>query len=41
MLTANPGNSGGPGFNLRGGVIGVATVKLGGGAVKEWKTRIS
>ncbi len=31
---ANPGNSGGPAFNLRGGVIGVATAKLGGGAVR-------
>ena len=27
---ANPGNSGGPAFNVRGGVIGVATEKLGG-----------
>ena len=26
---ANPGNSGGPAFDLRGGVIGVATAKLG------------
>ena len=32
--TANPGNSGGPGFNPSGGVIGVATAKLGGGAVE-------
>ena len=32
--TANPGNSGGPAFNARGGVIGVATGKLGGGAVE-------
>ena len=28
--TANPGNSGGPAFDMRGGVIGVATSKLGG-----------
>ena len=33
--TANPGNSGGPAFNLRGGVIGVATAKLGGVARVE------
>ena len=33
--TANPGNSGGPAFNLRGGVIGVATAKLGGAARVE------
>ena len=32
--TANPGNSGGPAFDLRGGVIGVATAKLGGGAIE-------
>lgn len=32
--TANPGNSGGPAFNTRGGVVGVATAKLGGGAVE-------
>ena len=32
--TANPGNSGGPAFNLRGGVIGVVIGKLGGGAVE-------
>ncbi len=32
--TANPGNSGGPGLDPRGGVIGVATAKLGGGAVE-------
>ena len=32
--TANPGNSGGPAFNTRGGVIGVATAKLGGGAIE-------
>ena len=32
--TANPGNSGGPGLNPQGGVIGVATAKLGGGAVE-------
>ena len=28
--TANPGNSGGPAFNMRGEVVGVATSKLGG-----------
>lgn len=33
--TANPGNSGGPAFNLRGGVIGVANAKLGGVARVE------
>ena len=32
--TANPGNSGGPGFNSRGGVVGVATAKLGGGELE-------
>ena len=31
--TANPGNSGGPAFNTRGGVIGVVIGKLGGGVV--------
>ena len=31
--TANPGNSGGPAFNLEGKVIGVVTGKLGGGIV--------
>ena len=33
--TANPGNSGGPAFNLRGEVVGVVTAKLGGGAVQR------
>ena len=33
--TANPGNSGGPAFNLRGGVIGVTNAKLGGVARVE------
>lgn len=28
--TANPGSSGGPAFNMRGEVVGVATAKLGG-----------
>ena len=32
--TANPGNSGGPAMDSRGGVIGVAFAKLGGGAVR-------
>ncbi len=32
---ANPGNSGGPAFNVRGGVIGVPTTKLGGAARVE------
>ena len=31
--TANPGNSGGPAFNLEGKVVGVVTGKLGGGVV--------
>ena len=31
--TANPGNSGGPALNTRGGVIGVVIGKLGGGVV--------
>ena len=33
--TANPGNSGGPAFNLRGKVVGVVTAKLGGGVVER------
>ena len=32
--TANPGNSGGPAFNTKGGVIGVVIGKLGGGVVE-------
>ncbi len=32
--TANPGNSGGPAMDSRGGVIGVAFAKLGGGSVR-------
>ncbi len=33
--TANPGNSGGPAFNMRGEVVGVVTAKLGGGVVER------
>ena len=33
--TANPGNSGGPAFNMEGKVIGVVTGKLGGGIVDQ------
>ena len=33
--TANPGNSGGPAFNEQGRVIGVVTMKLGGGVVNR------
>ena len=33
--TANPGNSGGPAFNVDGKVIGVVTGKLGGGIVDQ------
>ena len=33
--TANPGNSGGPAFDLRGDVVGVVTAKLGGGVVER------